>query len=159
MLYHVVAMAENQVIGKNNRLPWHFSSDLKYFKQLTIGQTVLMGRKTFESIGKPLPGRENFVLSHSEGASPSPSNLKFFSSLDNALEHVETQKAFIIGGSSLYKQTIPRVDGIYMTQIHAHYEGDAFYPEIPPYFKEKSREKLQENLKIELIFYENSKKK
>ncbi|MBI3999372.1 MAG: dihydrofolate reductase [Candidatus Omnitrophica bacterium] len=156
MFYHVVAMAENRVIGKDNRLPWHFSSDLKHFKQLTMGNTILIGRKTFESIGKPLPGRENFVLSRKKTGD---GNVKFFGSFEDALKNVSTPNCYIIGGASLYQQSMTLVDGIYLTQIHAYYEGDTFYPEIPPHFKEKSKETLQENPKIEVIFYENTKKR
>lgn len=155
MLYHVVAMADNRVIGKNNQLPWHFSADLKHFKQLTLGMTVIMGRKTFESIGKPLPGRQNFVLSRFPqpqiaGMDNAP---KFFLSLDEALKRIETPQAFIIGGADLYRQTIDRVDGIWLTRIEGNYDGDAFYPEIPPVFKENSRKTLQDNPKIETILY------
>ncbi len=160
MLYHVVAMADNRVIGKENRLPWHFPADLKHFKQLTMGMTVIMGRKTFESIGKPLPGRRNFVLSRSknpETALPNGS-LKFFDSLDEALKHVETPDAFIIGGADLYRQTMDRVDGIWLTRIEGNYEGDTFYPDIPGHFKETVRTFLQENPRIEAIFYNRHKK-
>ena len=156
-LYHIVAVAEDNVIGKDNRLPWHFSSDLKHFKKLTMGNTIIMGRKTFESIGKPLPGRDNFVLSKSQTAGDS--RFRFFNSFEGALKAAKTQKVFIVGGASLYKQTVPLVDGIYMTRIFARYEGDTFYPEIPSYFEEKSKEKLQEDPKIEVIFYENARKK
>ena len=153
MLFHVVAMARNRVIGKANRLPWHFTSDLKNFKRLTFGNTVLMGRKTFDSIGRPLPGRQNFVLSRSRIAEAA--NLKFFDSLDRALASVATRHCFIIGGADLFRQTIDRVDGIYLTLIEASYEGGVFYPEIPAVFLEKSRVLLQENPNLYFIFYEN----
>jgi len=200
MLYHVVAMAENRVIGKEGRLPWHFSSDLKHFKQLTMGQTIIMGRKTFESIGKPLPGRENFVLSRSGchsrvSGNPDPSpkvvigdlaprlkhsgatksvdsgmteidaskinenRVNFFHSLEDALQSVKTEHCFIVGGASIFKETLPLVDGIYLTRIHADYEGDTFYPEIPKDFKEESRTLLQENPKLEVLFLVNRKKR
>lgn len=152
-LYHVVAVSQNNVIGKNNKLPWHFSADLKRFKALTLGHTVIMGRKTFESIGKALPGRENFVLSHTPRQSP---GVQFFTSIEPALAAVKTEKAFIIGGEEVFKQTIGRIDGIYMTRIQASYEGDAFYPALPSSFKEKERELLQENPRIELISLERS---
>lgn len=155
MLYHVVAMARNRVIGKNGKLPWHFSSDLKYFKKLTWGGTVLMGRKTFESIGKPLPGRDNLVLTHSQ--KPREAGVQLFASLEEALRQVKTKDCFIIGGASLYEQTMDKVDGVYLTQIDQDYEGDAYYPRIPPHLKEKRREKLQENPKLEAIFYERTK--
>lgn len=156
-IYHVVAVADGGVIGKNNKLPWHFSSDLKHFKALTMGSTVLMGRKTFEAIGKPLPERENLVLSRSKTAGSV--SVQFFTSVENALRHVKTKDCYIIGGESLYRQTMDRVDGIYLTKIHGEYEGDAYYPEIPKFFKERSKKILQENPKIEVIFYENTTKK
>ena len=149
-LYHVVAMARNRVIGRDNKLPWHFKSDLQNFKKLTLGQTVVMGRKTFESIGRPLPGRENFVLSRSrkEGAE----GVRFFGSLDEALKAVRTEKCFIIGGAELYRQTLGRVDGIYLTRIEAAYEGDAFYPEIPPQYREVSTTRLQDDPPLDFVF-------
>lgn len=160
-------MAERRVIGKDNKLPWHFSSDLKRFKALTTGSTLIMGRKTYESIGKPLPNRENFVLSRSlwtkqngAGAAVMESvGVHCFDSLESAFSHVKTSNAFVIGGAELYRQTIDKVDGIYLTRIHADYPGDAFYPEIPTFFREVSRETFQENPKLELVFYENTKKK
>lgn len=164
-LFHIVAMAENRVIGRNGKLPWHFSSDLKFFKQTTMGQTVIMGRKTFESIGKPLPGRENFVLTGSETAQTlyatpeaeqarKEGTLKFFDSIERALRAVKTNNAFIIGGAQIFNQTFKLIDGIYLTKIHTSYEGDVFYLDIPAEFKEKSRDTLQENPKLELIYYE-----
>lgn len=163
MLYHIVAMARNRVIGKDNKLPWHFPADLKNFRALTTGSTVIMGRKTYESIGKPLPNRENFVLTRDakqqakmilETELKMHSNVKFFTSLQQALDHVKTGNAFIIGGAELYKQTINQVDGIYLTRIDADYEGDVSYPEIPKSFDEIEIQELQENPKIEVVFYE-----
>ena len=156
MLYHIVAMAKNRAIGKDNKLPWHFPADLKHFKRRTTGSTVIMGRKTYESIGKPLPNRENFVLSRSP--QPAQEHLRFFTSLDEALKNVKTENAFIIGGADLFQQTIERVDGIYLTRIDADYEGDAFYPEIPESFEEIEIERLQDNPKIEVVFYQRKEK-
>lgn len=148
MIYHVVAMARNRVIGKANRLPWHFSADLQHFKKLTTGQTVLMGRKTYESIGKPFPHRENFVVSRTiDGC-------YVFPSIDSALKNVRTEHCYIIGGAQIFEQTLGLVHGIYLTRIDADYEGDAFYPEIPKNFAEQSREKLQDQPLIEVLFYE-----
>lgn len=155
MLFHVVAMSRNRVIGKNNKLPWHFSSDLKHFKKLTSGQTVIMGRKTFESIGRPLPERENFVLTRSVRPSPAAQNVRFFSSFEDALREVKTENAFIVGGADLFCQTIGGVNGIYLTCISAEYEGDAFYPAIPASFEEISRHRLQSNPDVDVIFYQN----
>lgn len=155
-LYHIVAMAENRVMGREGRLPWHFSVDLKKFKELTLGSTVIMGRRTFESIGKVLPGRTNFVLTHRPGRDQE--GLRFFNSLETALREVTTEKAFIIGGESLYRETMDRVEGIWLTQIHQDYEGDAYYPEIPSSFKEIKKEILQrEGPRIELIYLEKTK--
>lgn len=151
-LYHVVAMANNRVIGKDNKLPWHFSSDMKHFKGLTTGSTVIMGRKTYESIGNPLPNRENFVISRTK--SGDAGHLRFFGSIEDALKSVMTPKAFIIGGANLYEQTLFLVGGIYLTRIEADYEGDAFYPEIPKGFVEKNRIKLQDGPEIWVIEYE-----
>jgi len=151
-LYHVVAMAGNRVIGKGNKLPWHFSSDLKHFKELTTGSTVLMGRKTYESIGKPLANRENFVLSgrkHPEGE-----HLRFFKTLDEALACVATEKCFVIGGAQVYRETLSRVQGLYVTEIDQDFEGDIHYPEIPSFFKEKGRMHLQDDPSIDAVFYE-----
>lgn len=165
MLYHIVAIANNRVIGKDNRLPWHFSADLKHFKQITMGQTLLMGRKTFESIyqatnGKMLPGRDINFLTKAKKLHNVPfkdfagMRVFYYDNLDEALKGYDQPGTdlYIIGGASLYQQTLSRIDGIYLTQIHADYEGDTFYPEIPSHFKEKSRENLQENPLIEVIF-------
>lgn len=158
-LYHVVAVSQNGVIGKDNKLPWHFSADLKFFKALTTGHTVIMGRKTFESIGRALPNRQNFVISRS--AHQNTENLNFFLSIEAALDAVQTPKAFIIGGAEIYKQTINKIEGIYLTRIHQDFEGDAFYAGVPADFREISCEKLpclpagrQDNPLIEILTYQ-----
>jgi dihydrofolate reductase len=150
MFYHVVAMAKNRVIGKDNRLPWHFKSDMKHFKELTLGHTVIMGRKTFESIGRPLPGRENFVLSRT---SKEYQGVRRFDSVEKAFKEVKTKHCFVIGGSQVYKETLSHVKGIYLTAIDQEFEGDTFYPEIPTNFKEISRIRLQDEPKIEVVYY------
>lgn len=164
-IYHVVAHARNRVIGINNELPWHFPSDMKHFKELTGGQTVIMGRKTYESIPekfRPLPNRDNIVLSRSNidsaNLSEQQPSLRYFTSIEAALQNVKTDKAFIIGGASIYEQTLDYVDGIYLTLIHQDYEGDAYYPELPENFKEEKRDKLQENPLLEVVFYKNHRK-
>jgi dihydrofolate reductase len=157
LLYHVVAMSRNRVIGKDNKLPWHFSADLKHFKELTLGSTIIMGRRTYDSIGKPLPGRKNFILSRASNPRASEP-LNFFASIDQALSQVKTPKAFIIGGEQIFKQTLDKIDGIYLTLIDQDYAGDAYYPELPKQFEERTRKKLQDNPKIEVIFYENTSK-
>lgn len=156
MLYHIVGVANNRVIGTANKLPWHFSKDLQHFKKMTTGQTVIMGLKTFESLGcKALPNRTNFILDHT-GAKPYPDQT-FFSTVDEALKNVLTEHAFIIGGAQLYRTTIDRVDGIYLTRIHADFQGDVYYPEISAAFVEKSRSTLQEDPLLEVVYYERIK--
>lgn len=156
-------MAENRVIGKDNRLPWHFPADLKTFKQLTMGQTLLMGRKTYESIGKPLPGRANFVLTRSAVTAcqqdivhrelPAGTELRFFTSVDSAVKAAKTPTVFIMGGADLYTQTIDRIDGIYLTRIPGSYEGDAFYPPIPARLKLRETSPVSGDDRLELQFY------
>ena len=151
-LYHVVAMAENRVIGKDNRLPWHFKSDLANFKKLNLGGTLIMGRKTFESIGRPLPGRENFVLSRTPGNESA--GVRFFESLEKALKSVRTERCFIIGGGDLFRQTLDRIDGIYLTRIGASYDGDVHYPAVLSRFREVSRTRLQDDPPVDFMVLE-----
>lgn len=153
-VYHVVAAAQNGVIGKDNKLPWHFSADLKFFKNLTTGHTLVMGRKTFESIGRPLPNRQNIVISRKTAQIPGAEAVH---SIEAALKAAKHEKIFIIGGGEIFKQTLDLVEGIYLTLIHQDFEGDAFYPGVPAGFKEISREKLHENPLIEVIFYKAPK--
>jgi dihydrofolate reductase len=131
----IVAMSENKVIGINNKLPWHLSEDLKRFKTITEGHTIVMGRKTYESIGsKPLPKRLNIVLSNQE--LPSQPNLVVCKTIETALKYVEGVKdtwgeeVFICGGAQIYSQTIKSADKLYLTIVHDKIEGDAFFPEF-----------------------------
>jgi len=155
-LYHIVAISRNGVIGKDNQLPWHFSADMRHFKETTTGNTIIMGRRTFESIGRrPLPNRENFVLSRSD--LQVPEGVRAFKTLGAAVEQAARPKIFIIGGAELYKQTINEVDGIYLTRVLADYDGDAYYPEIPGFFKEKNKKTAEEkDTGLEFIYLENS---
>lgn len=123
----IVAHDPNLVIGKDGDLPWHYSEDLKYFKRTTMGHPLIMGRVVFEGIGeKPLPGRENLVLSRSREYDHVPT----FSSFDDALEQVKDEEiAFLIGGGEIYRQFLDRVDKLFVTEIHESYEGDTFFPE------------------------------
>jgi dihydrofolate reductase len=127
----VVAAARNGVIGRNNRLPWKLSSDLKFFKKLTTGHAVIMGRKTFESIGKPLPDRTNLVLSRSE--SFHVPGVMVFRNLDEAIiacRNAGESEAFVIGGAEIFKQTLEIADRIYFTRVEAEVEGDVFFPPL-----------------------------
>jgi len=124
----IAAMAKNNVIGKDNDMPWHLPDDLKFFKSKTVGKPIIMGRKTFESIGcRPLPNRQNFVISRN-------ANLKFdgvqvFSSVDEAIAGLSNEEEVIImGGGQLYKEMLPRADRLYVTMIDAEIDGDTFFP-------------------------------
>lgn len=116
-----------------------------------MGQTIIMGRKTFDSIGKPLPGRENFVVSRTPRQTDG--GIKYFTSVPEAISAAKTKDAFVIGGGKIFKETMSLVNGIYLTRIHADFEGDTFYPELPEFFKEETRTPLQEDPKLEVVFY------
>ena len=131
----IVAQSSNRVIGRDNKLPWYLPGDLKYFKQATMGKPIIMGRKTFESIGKPLPGRLNIVISRD--ASFTAHGIKVVMSLPEAIELAESQalidgvdEAMIIGGAQIYALALPEVERLYITQVHADIEGDAYFPEF-----------------------------
>jgi dihydrofolate reductase len=123
----VVAVAENDVIGRGNQLPWHLPADLRHFKSLTIGKPVLMGRKTYESIGKALPGRTNIVLSRSPGFSPS--DCVVAQTLDDALIAAGAEPALmVIGGAEIYRQSLPLAGRIHLTLVHTQIEdGDTLF--------------------------------
>ena len=120
-------MSKNRVIGKDNDMPWHLSDDLKNFKKVTMGSTIIMGRLTYESIGKPLPKRKNIVLSRKL----KDPNLLVFDNLDNALSTLKDEREiFIIGGEDIYCQTVNRANKIYLTTINEDLEGDKYFPKI-----------------------------
>ncbi|CAC9545426.1 Dihydrofolate reductase (EC 1.5.1.3) [uncultured Gammaproteobacteria bacterium] len=123
----IVAMDDNQLIGKDNALPWHLPADLGYFKETTTGKTVLMGRKTYESIGFPLPNRRNVIVSRN--ADFTAKGCEVVSSITAALELAKhDDEVMIMGGASFYEQMLPSVDRLYITQIEGSYEGDAHFP-------------------------------
>ena len=123
----IVAIAKNGVIGLKNRLPWHLPEDLKHFKEITLGHPILMGDRTFESLGKPLPGRENVVLTLDKNYSAK--GVVIIHSLDEAVKRYATKEAFVIGGATIYKLALPLADKLYLTLIDKDFEGDAFFPE------------------------------
>ena len=125
----IVAMAKNRVIGINNKMPWHLPADFAWFKKTTLGHPVVMGRKTFESIGKPLPGRRNIVVSRN--SSWRAEGCEVFNSLTAALAGSgATEQTFIIGGASLYQETLPIADRLYVTEVDASPKGDTFFPTL-----------------------------
>ncbi len=126
----IVAMSKNRVIGRDNKMPWHLSADLKRFRAITMNSPILMGRKTFESIGKPLDGRTNLILS--KNANYQPQGCLVFQSLELALNTAKNYggEVFIIGGATLYEIALPLAKRLYLTDIQAEFEGDTFFPEF-----------------------------
>jgi dihydrofolate reductase len=133
----IVAMCENRVIGRDGGMPWHLPGDLKYFKSITMAKPIIMGRRTFQSIGRPLPGRSNIVITRDN--SYAPEGVTVVHTLDDALAEAETQarnagldEIMIIGGGQIYAESLARADKIYLTEIHATIDGDTVFPELPP---------------------------
>ncbi|MBX3039163.1 MAG: dihydrofolate reductase [Bdellovibrionaceae bacterium] len=135
ILSHIAAMAKNRVIGKDNKLPWHLPEDLRFFKKMTDGRIMIMGRKTFESLPGHLPNRHHIIVSRSHFVADE-GDVDFVSSIDEALKLAEeliadpSEEVFIVGGGEIYKQTLDKVDRIYLTVIDQEVEGDAKYPEF-----------------------------
>jgi len=126
MISIIAAMSNSRVIGKNNKMPWHLPADLKHFKSVTLGKPIIMGRKTFESIGKALPGRRNMVITRQEREFP---DCEVFHSLEAALDAVAMEpEVMIIGGANVYAQVLPKVQRMYLTFIDIDVDGDAFFP-------------------------------
>ncbi|MDE1942522.1 MAG: type 3 dihydrofolate reductase [Betaproteobacteria bacterium] len=127
----IVAMTENRTIGANNAMPWHLPADLAFFKATTLGHPVIMGRKTFESIGRALPGRRNIVVSRNPGylAQGCDTVTTIHQSLQQAGSAPEI---FVIGGAQLFELALPQARRIYLTRIHATLDGDTFFPELDP---------------------------
>jgi dihydrofolate reductase len=152
----IVAMSENSVIGLNNQLPWHISEDLKNFKKTTLNHCVIMGRKTYESIGKPLKDRRNIVISRSK--SLLIDGVEVVNSLDKAISIVDdSSEIFIIGGEQIYTISLPIATHLYVTKVNGDYNGDAFFPDyIQDEWKEIAREDLisESSLKFSFLKYE-----
>mgnify|MGYP001814615012 FL=1 len=127
----IAAMAENRVIGHENRLPWHLPADLQHFKTITLGKPVLMGRKTWESIGRPLPGRTNIVITRD--ADYVAEGCVVAHSLEEAVRAAgEAAEVMVIGGAQLYRQALPLADTLYLTLVHAEIQGDTRFPAWQP---------------------------
>ena len=131
MISIIVAISENGVIGSDNRLPWHLPDDLKRFKALSLGKPIVMGRRTFESIGRPLPGRTNIVVSRQPGLEIEGTVVA--RSLDAALAAAGTApEIVVIGGAEIFRQVLARTDVIHLTRVHARVAGDVVFPELEP---------------------------
>ena len=131
----IVAAAENGVVGRNNALPWHLPKDLQYFKRTTMGNPILMGRKTWESIGRPLPGRTNIVISRDPQFNAE--GVRRVSNFDEALQLAEdialidgTEELMVIGGAQIYAEALPRAQRLYLTRVHADVDGDVYLPPV-----------------------------
>ncbi len=125
------AMADNRVIGINNKLPWRLPADLQYFKKTTLGKPIVMGRKTFESFGsRPLPGRKNIIVTRDADYKPDQ-QVRVVSSIEDAMIAAgDVDEVMIIGGQQIYAQTLEHADRLYMTKVHGDFQGDAFFPEF-----------------------------
>ena len=160
MLSIIVAKAKNNIIGKNNELVWHLPEDLKHFKELTTGHTIIMGRKTYESLGKPLPNRKHTIFSQNPDFKVHEENVQVVHSLLEIQDLIEgKEEAFVIGGAMIYNFLMPYVKKMYVTEIKQEFDGDAFFPIIDSEeWKETSRttgiKNEENNLDYDFVTYE-----
>lgn len=142
----VVAISENKVIGRDNKLPWHLSADLKRFKNLTTGHPIIMGRKTYDSIGRALPNRTNIVITRDKDYQVE--GIHVAHSLDEALEIAKnspgSEESFVIGGAQIFTEALPFADKLYLTIIHKNVEGDVYFPDYSMFKTVISREEGEE---------------
>ena len=157
-VYLVAAVAANGVIGAGGKLPWHLPEDLRHFKALTLGHPVIMGRRTWESLGRPLPGRENIVVTRSPGYEAPGAQVA--ASLEAALALCTGESmAFIIGGSELYAAALPAADGLALTEIARNYPGDVRFPEFDRTAWRETQRKPQtsaDGLRFDFVLYERA---
>ncbi len=148
----IAAMSENRVIGHGNKIPWHLPEDFKWFKQTTTGHIIVMGRKTFESIGRPLPNRETIVLSRSEFSHP---GVKTIHSLDELPALAGDRQVFICGGAQIYEQTLPQCSDLYLTLVKRQVDGDAFFPAFEDRFELHAQ--VLDSPEFKILHYRNRK--
>ncbi|RNI31985.1 dihydrofolate reductase [Rufibacter immobilis] len=131
MIALVVAIAENRVIGKDNQLIWHLPKDLQHFKKLTMGHPMVMGRKTFEAIGKPLPGRTSIIVTRQKDFQ-APAGCLVCASLEEALQQALSinEQVMVVGGGEIYRQALPLAEVVYLTLVHESFEGDVTFPDL-----------------------------
>jgi len=148
----IVAMASNRAIGLNNEMPWHLSADLKKFKQITMGSPILMGRKTFESIGRPLPGRNNIIISRNKDYQQQ--GCLVFNSIEEAIASCQQEEEiFIIGGATFYQAALPLADKLYLTEINKSFAADTFFPVIDRAdWKELAREDISDDSSVDFSY-------
>ena len=164
MLSIIVAKAKNNTIGKDNKLLWYIPDDLKRFEELTTGHVIIMGRKTFESLGKILPNRKHIVFSQNPDFKVNDENVEIVHSMLQLQEYIEDDNEnFVIGGAMIYNLLMPYVKKMYVTEIDKDFEGDTFFPRINENIwkeisRESGKEELNNNLKYEYVVYERIKK-
>jgi dihydrofolate reductase len=146
----IAAMSQNRVIGAGNKIPWHLPEDFKWFKQTTTGHIIVMGRKTFESIGRPLPNRETIILSRSHFSHP---GVRTIENLDELGKISDGRKIFICGGAQIYEQTLPQCSDLYLTMVKREVEGDAFFPQFENQFK--LVEEIRDTPEFKILHYRN----
>lgn len=144
----IAAMAENRVIGDAGKIPWHLPEDFKWVKQCTRGQAIAMGRKTFESLGRPLPGRDNIVISRAQAAIDGCTVLP---SLDALRDYTTDREIWIFGGAVIYRQALPRISDLYLTVVFGNFPGDTFFPAFEEYFTDP--EVIREDPAFEIRHY------
>ena len=147
MLSTIVAIANNNVIGKDNKLIWHLPEDLKRFKQITTGKNIIMGRKTFESLGRVLPNRKHIILCNDMEMDIDNENVEILDDISKLDKYINSdEENFVIGGATIYKLLMPYVNKLYITKINHDFEGDVYFPEIKEAeWKEISKEKGLKN--------------
>lgn len=162
ILAAIAAMAANRVIGRDGDLPWSLPEDMKFFRDTTKGHAMIMGRKTFESFGKPLPGRLHIVVTRQKNWAPEGAHV--FHSISDAVEFAKTQtsqwgdEVFIVGGGEIYREMMDLTDRIYLTEIHREYPGDAKFPEFDKnLFKEVERRPRTEPVPYDFVVYERNR--
>ncbi len=148
----IVAMDKNRVIGRGDALPWHISSDLKHFKKITMGKPIIMGRKTHESIGRPLPGRENIILTRDK--TYQAEGCTVLNSMEEIFEHCkDIEEVMITGGAEIYKLILEQTSNLYLTEVHTEIKGDTYFPEFDrSEWKEVSREDFKADEKNEFDY-------
>ena len=139
---HIVAISENRIIGRDGGMPWHIPEDFKFFKATTMGHAMIMGRKTWDSIGRALPGRLTIVVTRASDFK-APENVIIKKSIPDAIAYCESVRSswgdecFVVGGGDIYRQTLPLASKIYLTIVHKNVDGDTSYPELPAQFTQK----------------------
>jgi dihydrofolate reductase len=146
----IVAMTRNRVIGKNNRIPWRLSAEQRWFKEVTMGHPILMGRKTFESIGRALPGRRNLVVTRA-GKFAGVELIRDLNAFDPAPYELDGAEIFVIGGAEIYQALLDRCDMIYATVVKREYDGDAYFPEFESQFE--ISEMIRETPEFDIFCY------